>query len=282
METKYYRGLSDHEKQTLREGIFRRLKLSAPADRSPRAIWKTSLWVGVAASFVIIVGGILFYNGMDHRISNGKLMVQTGANELKKIRLSDSTVVILNANSSLVYNSDLTTGPREVKLTGNAFFQVKKDISLRHFIVHAGALAVTVTGTQFNVNARTPEVEVALASGKVEVNFDGYQENKRYMIPGDKLKADPSGRSFLSGKIDASIYSAWTRGVWDFRNTSLEDIASFMEEYYDVRCIFKDARKKDLSITGVIPVNTVQGLIQVISETLQINIKQTDNQVFIQ
>ena len=47
---------------------------------------------------------------------------------------------------------------------------------------------VTVLGTQFNVNARSGQAEVALASGKVKVELAGSQTSAEYLEPGEKLK----------------------------------------------------------------------------------------------
>jgi ferric-dicitrate binding protein FerR (iron transport regulator) len=183
---------------------------------------------------------------------------------------------VLNAGSELYSNSDYATGEREVFLTGNGFFKVKKLASHRKFIVHAKTLRVTVLGTQFNVNARTDQVSVALTSGKVQVN-KMEDDKPAYMLPGDRLKLDANKTSFTREQIDTSMYSAWIKGEWNFKNLTLEEIALLIEEYYNVDVVFKDEKQMNQQMTAVIPVNTLQGLIKVITATLDVEISQNNN-----
>lgn len=88
----------------------------------------------------------------------------------EEVILSDGTVVGLKKSSRLIYERDFNDSVRMVYLTGEAFFEVKKDHS-RPFLVVANGLVTKVLGTSFYVVAREgePKVTVSVHSGRVSV-----------------------------------------------------------------------------------------------------------------
>ena len=207
--------------------------------------------------------------------------IRTGDGEMKRITFSDSTVVMLNANSVLRYGNQFKEGAsREVQLEGNAFFSVKKDRLDAPFIIHAHSLAVTVLGTEFNVNARSAATEVTLASGKVKV--EGSVGNISYLQPGERIKLDTTSQSFLKAKTDPALYHAWTKGEWNFHQTTLEAITGLISEYYGTKIIFNNSASKRLRINAVLPVSSLENLVSVVERTLQIKITVEQNQLIVQ
>jgi transmembrane sensor len=278
MERKYFRSLTDEERKQLKKNIFQKLKIAETEEKRKIPVMKLAV-IGIAASVLVAVG--LLTLRTDTRVRSEKIFIaRTTDGETKQILLSDSSVVVLNAGSELYSNTDYATGEREVFLTGNGFFKVKKLASHRKFVVHAKTLQVTVLGTQFNVNARADQVSVALTSGKVQVNRLN-DEQPAYMLPGDRLKLDANKTSFTREQIDTSMYSAWIKGEWNFKNLTLKEIALLIGEYYNVDVVFKDESKMTQQMTAVIPVNTLQGLIKVITATLDVEISQNNNKQLI-
>ena len=76
----------------------------------------------------------------------------------------------LNGGSSLKFPTQFTGKVRDVKLTGEAYFEVVSNHK-KPFIVSTENIDVKVTGTSFNVMAYADEqiTEVTLKNGKVEV-----------------------------------------------------------------------------------------------------------------
>ena len=73
-----------------------------------------------------------------------------GNGEKQVITMSDSTTVILNSGSVLIYPENFGADEREVYLTGEAIFDVTKDAS-HPFIVKTSDFSIKVLGTLFNV-----------------------------------------------------------------------------------------------------------------------------------
>ena len=72
------------------------------------------------------------------------------------VTLDDGTQVWLNSESSLVFPVRFGDGPREVTVTGEAYFDVAHDAS-RRFVVHADTVSVSVYGTAFNISSYADE-----------------------------------------------------------------------------------------------------------------------------
>lgn len=114
----------------------------------------------VAAALIIMIG-IYFYFFSDDVIT-----VRTSVAEKTEILLPDSSIVLLSSLSSLIYNEDTWDQDRVVKLTGEAFFKVKKGST---FDVNTAKGIVSVVGTEFNVKLRDEYFEVICYEGLVQV-----------------------------------------------------------------------------------------------------------------
>lgn len=92
------------------------------------------------------------------------------ANQLMQIQLADGSRVKLQRGGRLRYRNELAGAQREVYLTGDAFFCVKKDPK-RPFVVYANGLVTKVLGTSFRINApaNAATVTVDVKTGRVSV-----------------------------------------------------------------------------------------------------------------
>jgi transmembrane sensor len=88
--------------------------------------------------------------------------VSTKAGSKSKIQLPDGTQVWLNADSKLEYNENFNVKLREVKLSGEAFFDVVKNKD-KPFVIHTSQMDVKVLGTAFNVRSYPDEATTETA-----------------------------------------------------------------------------------------------------------------------
>ena len=75
---------------------------------------------------------------------------ETQSSEVKKEILPDSSIIFLNANSTATFTYNKFRKKREVSLSGDAFFNVRKG---KEFSVLFGGGQVNVLGTAFYVSA---------------------------------------------------------------------------------------------------------------------------------
>ena len=277
--------LSAEEKASIKKNIYQHLHLdennisgSSPSNRKYYWLLSAAAFLAIAA----ISSFILFKPAVKVNDAQPLYTTIVSDKETKEITLPDSSVVILNAGSSLKYNNNFLNQPeREVFLEGNAFFKVTKQADKRHFVVHAKSLDITVLGTQFNVNARTAATDVGLTSGKVKVTRPD-NNDEAYMLPGEKIKLDTVQQQLIKSKLDTKLYSAWTEHKWNFQRTELEDVTELIREYYGITAEFKNDNHRKLKITAVIPVNNLEMLTHILSKTLHIDIKPINDRLIIQ
>lgn len=151
------------------------------------------------------------------------------------IKLPDGTTVILNDNSSLVYDSVGFAGAaREVRLIGEAYFDVAHN-SGRPFVVHTQDVSTTVLGTAFNIKAfsQQPEIVVTVTRGKVRVgNTQKIFDN---LLPNESLTITPQNSSYTKRSVQAVKAVAWTSSLLIMDNVSMVDAAKIISERFHTK-----------------------------------------------
>jgi len=111
---------------------------------------------------------------------------------IKEGKLPDGTSVTLNKGALLEYPSSFNKHKRNVKLNGEAWFEVRHD-NEKPFIITSRNVRVEVLGTSFyvNTNASDNTMEVILNSGSVAIYFDDHMENRLFLSPGEKAEIIP-------------------------------------------------------------------------------------------
>lgn len=165
-----------------------------------------------------------------------------------QLTLADGTQVWLNAETELKYPVAFADEVREVMLTGEAYFEVAKNVS-RPFVVKAGQLDIKVLGTSFNVKAYPSETQQAtLVQGKVEVCAGNYS---RKLQPGEQLNYSSEGPEIRN--VDVKAYTAWKDRRFVFNDDLLEEVIRKLGRWYDVEFILRDAEVREIRFTGNLP-----------------------------
>lgn len=167
------------------------------------------------------------------------------------VRLPDGTEVTLNHFSSLTYPARFKSRQREVKLEGEAYFEVAKD--RKHpFIVQTAALDVEVLGTHFNVEAylRDPEVKATLLEGSVAVSV---RDNGQHLIlsPNESAIYNKVKKQLtLEETADAPTEIVWRRGEFIFNHLPLQEIARQLSNSFGVDIVVRDKALQDYRLTA--------------------------------
>lgn len=240
---------------------------SAPV-RSLHSWW----WAGGIAASVLLGVWLFFASGENKKDKAAQNVVSTRHGSKSKVELPDGTVVWLNSGSRLTYDEAFNGSLREVRLEGEAFFEVAKDKS-RPFIIHTQTLDVRVLGTAFNLRAYPDEAttETALIHGSVEVKVLNNPDKKIVLKPSEKLvvqnkqeyKAPAStGSNRQSEPLisisrvhplsqDSTLYeTSWVANRLAFDNETLGNIALRLERWYDVDVIISDETLKQTTYTA--------------------------------
>lgn len=157
--------------------------------------------------------------------------------------LPDGTRVWLNHSSSLSYKGKLDGRRRMVNLQGEAFFDVAKD-EKHPFIVQTSSMDVTVLGTRFTMSAYgDKECAVYLESGRVCVSSPAFGEE--FMLPGECVSYNPMTGKMSHHQETAFHHTSWINDRLEFRNSSLKDIVTSLEHWYNVEIEFDGKLNSD-------------------------------------
>ncbi|MGN6495196.1 MAG: FecR family protein [Agriterribacter sp.] len=282
-------NLSGEEKQSLKESIFQKLNLppapAIPAEPEVKYIsTNKTTWLWAAAAVVgLLVAAFFFLNKPTQPGAPLLAMQKTAARQVKEILLPDSSVIILNGNSSIQYSNQFNESAiREVFLEGNAYFKIKKTTGNKPFVVRTSQVSINVTGTEFNVDARTKATDIVLTSGLVNVTMAQDSLHKTRLNAGEKLTLDTVKQQLITKKADTQLYTAaWEKGEWHFEETTLETVASLIKQFYGTEVIFEKEESRKLMITAVVSVKDFATLIHVIEKTLNVTIHETETKLFI-
>lgn len=173
-----------------------------------------------------------------------------------QINLPDGTKVWLNAESSLYYPSAFALNERKVKLVGEAYFEVTKDLK-RPFTVESQQQQIEVLGTQFNVSAyhNDDETKTTLLEGSVKVsikneNTMGENSQVKILKPGQQsIISTTWGSSVINVKsIDVDEAVAWKNGHFLFAHENIKSVMKKIERWYNVEISYQGVISKDLFV----------------------------------
>ena len=196
----------------------------------------------IAATVLVAIGaGLLAYLNRSALHWNGTeteyTYINTGRNEIKKIRLSDGTQIWLNASSRLKYPDHFEDNVRELFLVeGEAYFDVERDEN-RPFVVHAAGTETKVLGTEFNIRSYSylPSVQVTVSRGKVSVATEQKQNTDSVMLlPNQRASFDRANKITFQDKVNSGNAIAWKQGRMIFDDELLSHVAAELEKKYDV------------------------------------------------
>jgi transmembrane sensor len=165
----------------------------------------------------------------------------------RRITLSDSTKVWVNASTKLSFPLRFSGNTREVTLDGEAYFEVTHD-KTKPFIVHTDGMNIQVLGTSFNVHAYKGEkMQTSLVEGKVEATT---AKEKILLEPG-KAAAIENG-ALIQKDFEESIVLAWMKGSYFFGNETIRDIAPTVDRWFGYKLTWNDEAIASIRFTGAL------------------------------
>jgi transmembrane sensor len=195
----------------------------------------------IAASILIalLVGFMVYRFTTPEEVLAFKTVTNT-TGDVQTLAMEDGSVLYLNRGASVVFPEKFKSN-RNVRLTGETFFDVKRD-ETHPFVIAAGRCEVRVLGTSFSINADTLDVEVAVKSGKVSFGSD--ENNKIILLKDDLAVFDAASSRILKTVNDNPNTFAWQTHVLVFENTSFEHMIRDLEKYFRVQIsVFGDVSR---------------------------------------
>lgn len=196
------------------------------------------------------------------------------------IVLADGTRVYLNAMSSFKYPVTFSGQSREVELTGEAYFEVKKDEDWP-FIIRTSAISIEVLGTSFNLNAyeNTEKIVTTLVEGRVKINSHNSNDS-RLLVPEEQATFYTKNGQTDIKKVDVNLYTAWKDGNLIFYDSRLEDIMTTLTRWYSAEVLYSEESVRNLRFSGNLNrYGDVSQILDIIRSTGKINVEIKKNTI---
>lgn len=193
--------------------------------------------------------------------------------------LADGTKVWLNAQSTLRFSYPFDS-LRTVYLEGEAYFEVAHNTE-KPFEVRTGENTVRVLGTKFNVRAYKEQTyQVTLMEGKVKVNNGSVSE---ILVPDRQLSQALESKIYEVLPVNSKLYSAWTKGVFEFNNASLQDIMCQLGRWYNINVDYASEDIKDIRFTGsILRKETLGYALEMIQKVSDVCFSKRENRIFVE
>ena len=225
-------------------------------------------------------GGVRFEDRGEMEEEIGKSTIVVPEKGEYFVVLGDGTKVWINSGSELEFPNRFCGDIREVKLKGEAYFEVASNPQ-KLFYVLAGETKVRVLGTAFNVLAYQDDLqtEVALLRGKV--SFD--VADKAYVLtPGEIATLDRESGKTIIRKGDVAAIVDWKAGRFNFEDMPLEELTVKLSRWYGVTFIFDDEEAKKLRFSGAVTkYRTLDYMLGMIEKTTDVSFELKEDKVVV-
>ena len=187
----------------------------------------------------------------------------TGTAELRDTTLEDGSIVHLDAGSAIAVHYGASR--RQVRLlAGRAFFEVVPGAD-RPFVVSAGDVTVTVTGTAFDVRSSSDAVSVAVQSGTVQVALADNQASAT-LTTGERLDIDRTAGRMTKSDVPPQDIAAWRQRRLVVDGVPLAEVIDELGRHYDGAIVVRDRALAARRITGVFdlrrPIEALQAVVR--------------------
>ncbi len=226
--------------------------------------------VRIAAVFLVIaIPSFLLFKYFNN---SGKKVI-TAQNQMVEAKLPDGTFVTLNSGSTLEYPEHFKDTRREVKLTGEAYFDVKHDAKTTFVIVN-GNIRIEDIGTSFyvNTNKSDGQMEVVLTEGKAAVYFDDDPSGKVVMNPGEKVDIWLDGNNIRKSINHDENYMAWKTRRLIFSNNTMNEVVALLNRVYHSDIHLSGDNINNCRLTAIFDNQTLESVLNVIKSTLDVSI----------
>ncbi|GEP94295.1 FecR family protein [Chitinophaga cymbidii] len=191
-------------------------------------------------------GGLLSYAGSNPGSNVLYNTLSTPKGKIYQLLLPDSSKAWLNAASSIRFPTAFAGTERSVEITGEVYFEVKKDAEMPFRVTVNQRATIDVLGTSFNVNAYDNEdaLRTTLVTGSVRIQLleQGEQGNGVVLKPGQQAQVKYLHiEQSITVVQHANIKNVmgWKDGYFNLDDLTLEALMREVERWYDVEVVYE-------------------------------------------
>ena len=233
-------------------------------------LWNITTPIAAAVCLLFIFSTTLFLY-ITNQLSTEHFYTLLTGEDTSSFTMTDGTIITLNRNSRLSYSNKYGKENRNVKLEGEAYFEVAKDVN-KPFIVKMDEASITVLGTHFNVQANTKSDNITATLVEGSIRFESEKQNV-VMTPNQQLTFSRSTNKIDIKEIETDTYTAWRNGLLKYKSIPFFQLIEDLQNIYSVKIQITDKRLTESSVTvsGTFEQKqSIEQILKVISHSLPI------------
>lgn len=247
--------------------------------RAPVTQFKARFSQFMRVAAVIIIAsliGLVAYQNINYEVQKPveqalkEIAMEKG--QRGNITLSDGTKVKLNAESKIILPDVFESDKREVRLIGEAYFDVASNPE-KPFLIHTDGAVVRILGTSLGIRSYPDDktIQVVVKEGRVSFSSDRDPVKSNVILTAGELgRLSLKDHKITTEKIeDLELYLSWTDGYLKFRNTPMQEVARQLERKYDIEVKFNNPELKELRLTAALKSRSIRHNLDTISASLE-------------
>lgn len=294
--------MSDEYKRIVEHRIWTKVNPHPPAAVSAgrqvrRSAWYYPFRIAAALAVIATAATFLLRNNEPETVQQ---IVQTPqeiipAEELQEhivnntskpsqVRLADGSTVTLQPRSEITYARAFDGPLREVRLTGEASFDVSRD-EKRPFRVYSEDLVTQVLGTSFIVKAYEGDknVTVTVRSGKVQVYPTKAEKNTVILVPNQKAVYDKNNDEVVREVVEHPEIILPESDLFrmSFDEVPVATIFDVLEDNYGIAIVYDKEVLSKCSLTTAMSDEGLFERIEVICKAIKATYRANDGVILI-
>ncbi len=199
-----------------------------------------------------------------------KSFIYTVKGAKAKLVLPDSSVVWLNSDSKITYPTKFAGNTREVEISGEALFEVRKNPEIPMVVTSPKGFKVKVYGTKFNIKTYPDDNKstTTLYSGVIELitkdrkGVDVITEVKPNQVFEIADNAEDRPKEVVA--VNVADESAWQKGKLVFDETPLAEVIKVLERWHGTEFIIKNNEVLNCNITATFRSESIVQIMEMI------------------
>jgi ferric-dicitrate binding protein FerR (iron transport regulator) len=292
-------GASDREV----DEILKKLKTQSFTNKKYYTINKKIFWSAASIVILAVVSTLLMLNSFERSPKEDTLLSQNIVNTFKyknitptktlytprgvkaRLVLPDSSQVWLNSDTWITYPDSFDSLVRSVTISGEAYFDVKKNPDRPMIVNTTKGFSIQVLGTQFNIKAYENDniAQTTLYSGEIyllrsennKIVGTKISPNQTALINVENLKLNVTTIIKESPKNDY----AWKEGKIIFESTPFPEVIKTLERWHGVDFVIKDREILKYKITATFNSESIVQIMDLIQMTTPVKYKIENRKV---
>lgn len=188
--------------------------------------------------------------------------------------MPDGSNVWIHSATSLTYNTNYYSKNRNVRLNGEAYFDVAHDKD-HPFVVETEGMKITVHGTKFNVESflGSENTFVSLKEGSVSLET---KAETRFLHPGEVGTFNKRNGRLQIEKGDIELAVSWASNQIVFKNRPLNEICPLLSKWYNVKINLSPELQEQYRYTFTLRHEPLEEIMRIMSRIHPINYEFND------